>query len=310
VGHDAAEVVRSILDAGLVHVRVITLHGFYEHVMGRVPLADLSPNWFMSVLHLYQRPYSRYTKRAFDFLSAVLGLICLAPLLAFGVVLVRLSGSGSILYRQVRLGERGRPFEILKFRTMVPGAEEPGAARWAEADDPRVTWAGRLLRRVHIDELPQLWNVLRGEMSIVGPRPERPEFLSLLEREVPFWTRRHLVKPGITGWAQVQAGYAADVASAGEKLSYDLYYLKHRSLALDLAIAVKTVVVAFRDSWSRGERASEESSRFFASLPDDLLPGLEASGFGSPNRDAPAPFAALNESMHEVDDARDAGGCE
>jgi exopolysaccharide biosynthesis polyprenyl glycosylphosphotransferase len=271
---DATEVVRSILDAGLVHVRVIGLHGFYEHVVGRVPLAELPPNWFMSVVHLYQRPYSRFNKGWFDLTLAVLGLVILAPLFGLAALLIRLSSKGPILYRQIRLGESGKAFEILKFRTMVEGAELPGAARWAGENDPRITWAGRLLRRSHIDELPQLWNVLRGEMSIVGPRPERPEFLRLLEGEVPFWTRRHLVKPGITGWAQVQAGYASDVASAKEKLSYDLYYLKHRSLALDVAIAVKTVAIALRDPWSRPTRREDSSTNALpaSALPHDLLP--------------------------------------
>jgi exopolysaccharide biosynthesis polyprenyl glycosylphosphotransferase len=291
---DATEVVRSILDSGLVQVRVISLHGFYEHVVGRVHPAGVSPTWFMSVLHLYQRPYSRLTKRAFDCLAAVTGLVCLAPFFAFGALSVRLSGAGSILYRQVRLGEGGRPFEILKFRTMVEGAESPGAARWAEEHDPRVTWAGRILRLVHIDELPQLWNVLRGEMSLVGPRPERPEFLSLLEHEVPFWTRRHLVKPGITGWAQVQRGYASDVASAGEKLSYDLYYLKHRSLALDLAIVVKTVVVTLRDLGAACLRQAPTRSEGSVSA----LNGSEAP-----------PHAPPNEPIGEVI-AGEAGGCE
>jgi lipopolysaccharide/colanic/teichoic acid biosynthesis glycosyltransferase len=146
-----------------------------------------------------------------------------------------------VLYRQTRLGEGGKTFEMLKFRTMVDGAEEGGAARWAEVHDPRVTAFGGLLRRTRMDEVPQLWNVLRGEMSIIGPRPERPEFLTLLEAEVPFWTRRHLVKPGITGWAQVRTGYASDVVGTVEKLSYDLFYIKHRSLLLDLAIALMTV---------------------------------------------------------------------
>jgi exopolysaccharide biosynthesis polyprenyl glycosylphosphotransferase len=248
---DGTEIVRSILDAGLVNVRVIGLHGFYEHIVGRVPLAGLSPTWFMSVLHLYQRTYSRFVKRVFDCVFSVSGLVLFAPLLGAAALLVRLSGGSSILFRQVRLGEGGKTFAMLKFRTMREGAELPGEAIWAVQDDPRVTWAGRLLRSTHMDELPQFWNVLRGDMSIVGPRPERPEFLELLQREVPFWKRRHLVKPGITGWAQVQAGYASDVESAGQKLSYDLYYLKHQSLALDLAITAKTVAVALSRAGAR-----------------------------------------------------------
>jgi exopolysaccharide biosynthesis polyprenyl glycosylphosphotransferase len=245
------ETVRTILDAGLVDVRVVGFHGFYEHALGRIPLAGLSPTWFMGVLHLYRSTYPRVTKRTFDCVLAAATLLLLAPLIGAVALLIRLSSRCSVLYRQVRLGETGKTFEILKFRTMVDGAEAPGEAVWAAANDPRITPAGRLLRKTHIDELPQLWNVLRGDMSIVGPRPERPEFLALLEREVPFWNRRHLVKPGITGWAQVQAGYASDVQTAAQKLSYDLYYLKHRSLALDLAIAVKTLAVVFSGAGAR-----------------------------------------------------------
>src|SRR5437867_1964661 len=136
------------------------------------------------------------------------------------------ASSTPVFFRQLRLGESGKVFEILKFRTMIDGAEQPGMAVWAKEDDPRVTRIGRVLRRTRVDELPQLWNVLRGEMSIVGPRPERPEFLELLRETVPFWTRRHLVKPGITGWAQVCHGYTADAMATADKLAYDLYYLK------------------------------------------------------------------------------------
>jgi lipopolysaccharide/colanic/teichoic acid biosynthesis glycosyltransferase len=150
-----------------------------------------------------------------------------------------------VLFRQQRVGEGGRLFEIFKFRTMVRDAEEPGRPVWAANGDARVTPVGRILRRSRIDELPQLWNVLRGEMSFVGPRPERPEFLTLLEETVPNWSRRHLVKPGITGWAQVRLGYTADAVTAADKLSYDFYYLKHQGLLLDLAIAAKTVGTIF-----------------------------------------------------------------
>ena len=155
-------------------------------------------------------------------------------------VAVRASGPGPIFFRQLRLGEAGRQFEVCKFRTMIDRAEEPGVAVWAGKDDARVTQVGILLRRMRLDELPQLWNVLRGDMSIVGPRPERPEFLELLSEAVPFWTRRNLVKPGITGWAQIRQGYTADVNGAAEKLAYDLYYLKYRSLLFDIAITSRT----------------------------------------------------------------------
>jgi lipopolysaccharide/colanic/teichoic acid biosynthesis glycosyltransferase len=223
-----------------VGFRVIPIHQFHEYAFGRVPVDLLSSAWFMSVLHLYQRTYSRLSKRAFDLVILTVALPVLALLVPLMALLVRLSSAGPVLFRQIRVGEHGEPFQMIKFRTMVDGAEAPGRAVWAGEGDPRITPIGRLMRRMRLDELPQLWNVLCGDMSIVGPRPERPEFLELLEDEVPFWSRRHLVKPGLTGWAQVRHPYTADVAGAAEKLSYDLYYLKHRSLRLDLAIVAMT----------------------------------------------------------------------
>ena len=242
-----AEALATVLDAASLEFRVVDLHHFYEHAFGRVPVGNLSPIWFMSLLHLYQRPYSRAVKRVLDVSLAAFGLLLAAPLFPVVAWLVRRSGPGPLLFRQTRLGERGKTFQMLKFRSMVDGAERPGTAVWALAVDPRITRVGHFLRKTRMDELPQLWNVLRGDMSVVGPRPERPEFVELLEGEVPFWTRRHLVKPGITGWAQVRRGYTSDLEGTAEKLSYDLYYLKHRSVALDLAIVAKTIgIVASR----------------------------------------------------------------
>src|SRR4029450_5714729 len=146
-----------------------------------------------------------------------------------------------IIYRQILVGEVGRPFTIYKFRTMRPDAEEPGEAAYAQEDDPRVTSVGRFLRKTHLDELPQLWVVLKGDMSVVGPRPERPEFIPMLEEAVPFFTRRLLVKPGITGWAQLRRDYASDLEGAADKLSYDLWYVRHRNVIVDLAICAKTL---------------------------------------------------------------------
>jgi lipopolysaccharide/colanic/teichoic acid biosynthesis glycosyltransferase len=157
---------------------------------------------------------------------------------------------GPVIFRQVRLGEGGKPFTIYKFRTMTTNAESDGAV-WALEGDPRVTDVGRFMRKTRLDELPQLWNVLRGDMSFVGPRPERPEFVAELESEVPYWSRRHLVRPGITGWAQVRRGYTADAAGTGDKLSYDLWYLRHRSLVVDIAICVKTVSTLLSGSGAR-----------------------------------------------------------
>jgi exopolysaccharide biosynthesis polyprenyl glycosylphosphotransferase len=229
-----------LLDLAPAGFRVVPVSHFIEHALGRVPLRHLTPTWFMSMLHLRQKPYTRLAKRAFDLGIASLGLLLALPLLPVLALLVRLT-PGPVIYRQTRVGEGGRHFTIFKFRTMREDAENEGTPRYAQVDDSRVTRVGRLLRQTHLDELPQLWNVVRGEMSIVGPRPERPEFVDLLEHTVPFWTRRLLVKPGITGWAQLRCGYACDASSAAEKLSYDLWYLRNRNVVVDLAICFKTV---------------------------------------------------------------------
>jgi len=230
-----------MLDLGDASPRIIGLAGFFEHAFGCVPVHRLSASWFMSLLHLRQPPHSRLTKRVFDVVGASFGLVAIAPLLTIIAFVVRRT-PGPIIYRQIRVGQGGEPFEIYKFRTMREDAEEPGQSQWACEDDPRATPFGCFLRRTHLDELPQLWNVLRGDMSLVGPRPERPEFIEQLERTVPFWGRRLLIKPGLTGWAQIQCGYASDADGAATKLSYDLWYVRHRSVLLDLAICVKTLL--------------------------------------------------------------------
>jgi exopolysaccharide biosynthesis polyprenyl glycosylphosphotransferase len=219
--------------------RVVGLPEFYEHALGRVPVRRVTDAWFMSILHLYQHSYTRTTKRAFDVSVAAVALLLTAPLFPLIALLVKRT-QGPIFYKQTRLGEQGRPFKILKFRTMRTDAESAGPV-WAQQGDPRTTQVGRLLRKTRLDEIPQLINVLRGEMSIVGPRPERPEFLDLLEGTIPFWSRRHLLRPGITGWAQLRAGYAADAAATEEKLSFDLWYLRHQSLTVDLLICARTM---------------------------------------------------------------------
>jgi len=243
---DRALATQLIFEASRFPFRLVELNHFYEAAFGRLPLKNLTPAWFMGLLHLHRRPYSRISKRTFDLAITAVAIVPVALLFPFVALLVRCSGPGAILFKQVRLGECGKLFKIYKFRTMVVDAERQGVAVWASAADPRITPIGRFMRRTRLDELPQLWNVLRGDMSIVGPRPERPEFLEQLAKEVPFWERRHLVKPGITGWAQVRCGYTDDSLGAADKLSYDLYYLKHRSLLLDVAIATKTAAIVVR----------------------------------------------------------------
>lgn len=238
--YDAA--IERLLDAR-ANVRVAGFASFFEYAFGRVPIDQISPAWFMSLLHPRQRIYTRFTKRIFDVVVAVVALVLTAPLLAALALVTKLT-EDSILYRQTRMGEDGRHFTIYKFRTMTCDAEDGGVA-FARSDDPRAPRVGRFLRRTHLDELPQLWNVLRGEMSIVGPRPERPEFIEMIEAAVPFWSRRLLVKPGITGWAQVRCGYASDCGAMETKLSYDLWYLRHRGLLVDLAVCVLTFFAVF-----------------------------------------------------------------
>jgi exopolysaccharide biosynthesis polyprenyl glycosylphosphotransferase len=238
-GESSTKALDRLLDAPRSSVKVVGHAHFFDHAFGRIPLEDLTPTWFMSIFHLWQRPYTRFAKRTFDIVCASILLVVTAPLALVIAGLVRLT-PGPVIYRQTRVGEGGKHFTMFKFRTMCEDAEEPGRPAFAAKDDPRVTWIGRVLRRTHLDELPQLWDVLKGDMSIVGPRPERPEFIPMLEQAVPFFTRRLLVKPGITGWAQLRRDYASDTDGAAEKLAYDLWYVRHRNLAVDLAICAKT----------------------------------------------------------------------
>ena len=245
-GDARAETADRLLAAGMTSVHVLDTLEFQECALHRVESLSASPSWFASVLNIDRQNYSARAKRAFDVVIASVALVLTSPFFVVVPVLIRGTGRGPVFFRQIRVGEGGALFEILKFRTMIPDAEV-GRAVWASEDDPRATPVGRILRTTRLDELPQLWNVIRGEMSIVGPRPERPEFLDVLGEHVPFWSRRDLLKPGITGWAQVHFAYTADISGAATKLSYDLYYLKHRSLALDALILLKTFgVVLFR----------------------------------------------------------------
>jgi exopolysaccharide biosynthesis polyprenyl glycosylphosphotransferase len=215
----------------------------YEQVSGRVPIEHISQgDWNILLPISSSRVFNPYPplKRLMDVFLALLGAVFFLPLLPLLALVIYADSPGSIFYRQERLGRGGRPFMMVKLRTMVPNAEGASGPQWAGQRDPRVTRVGRFLRKSRLDELPQLWNVLRGEMSIVGPRPERPFFVEKLAQEIPFYRTRHLIKPGVTGWAQVKFGYGATVADALTKLQYDLYYIRHRSLLLDVLIILRT----------------------------------------------------------------------
>lgn len=236
-------------------VRMIDGNQLYEQIFGHVPIGTIDSAWFLFLMHPSFRASSKASKRAVDLLVGSLAGLIVLPLVMLGAIAIKLGDRGPILYRQRRVGERGREFEILKLRTMRTDAQASGA-RWAAASDERITWVGRGLRRLHIDELPQLVNVLRGDMTLVGPRPEQPEITAKLENVFPHYSRRLLVKPGVTGWAQVRCGYAGTHVGTAWKLCHDLYYLKHRSTLIDLLIMLETVVIAARDS-HRPMRAPE-----------------------------------------------------
>ena len=228
-------------------VRMIGANQFYEDLLGHVPIGTIDQAWYRYVLHPRFQSTSPTSKRVLDLvLATVIGVLTL-PLLLAAVIAVKLQGGGPVLFRQKRLGEQGEAFEMLKVRSMRITAEADGP-QWSGADDDRVTRVGRILRRTHVDELPQLWNVLRGDMTLIGPRPERPEMVAELERQYSHYTRRHLIKPGIGGWAQLRCGYAGSDIGTGWKLCHDLYYIKHRNIMIDLLITFETAFVTFRDA--------------------------------------------------------------
>jgi sugar transferase (PEP-CTERM system associated) len=230
-----------LLDMRMAGVSFTQLPSLYEQYTGKIAVENLRPSWLV-----FSDGFAKITPfggamRIIDLLGSVVMLVLALPVMGLAAAAVKLTSPGPVLYVQQRVGMNGRVFPIYKFRSMRADAESSSGAVWATpGDDPRVTTVGRLLRRTRVDELPQLWNVLRGDMSLVGPRPERPEFIEELTRQIPFYSQRHVVRPGLTGWAQVRYPYGATVEDALEKLQYDLYYIKNRSIALNLYIIIET----------------------------------------------------------------------
>lgn len=238
------DTIKQLMKMRFAGMHVYDLSDFYEHYWSKVPVFHLKDGWFVfsSGFDLLQNLFGLRAKRVFDLVISVSLLILLAPLLLLIAAAIRMDSPGPAIYRQNRMGQHGKIFTIYKFRSMHTNAEDQGA-RWANQNDARVTRVGCVLRVTRLDELPQLLNVVRGDMSFIGPRPERPEFTNMLESSIPYYEHRHLVRPGITGWAQVMYPYGASVEDAREKLQYDLYYIKRYSLLLDIAILFKTVRV-------------------------------------------------------------------
>jgi sugar transferase (PEP-CTERM system associated) len=239
-----------LLECRLRGINVEEWPTFYEKQTGKILVANLRPSWLIFSDGFVKTETTRMVKRAMDIGLALAGLVLSLPVMGLVAAAIKLDSNGPVLFRQKRVGERGRIFVLNKFRSMTVDAERHGPV-WAAARDPRVTRIGRWLRQTRLDELPQFWNVLVGDMSFVGPRPERPEFVGTLQREIPFYMGRHSVKPGITGWAQVRHRYAASVEDSMEKLQYDLYYIKNLSPLLDLVILLSTLQVVL---FARGSR--------------------------------------------------------
>jgi exopolysaccharide biosynthesis polyprenyl glycosylphosphotransferase len=237
------ELLQILMDCLELGVEIVPMPVLYEQLTGRVPVEHVGGNWYvaMPIHHPGTGALWPLVKRLMDIVLASLGLLFVLPFFPLIALAIYLDSPGPIFYTQERVGKNGRRFKVYKFRTMVPDAEN-GRAVWAQENDPRVTRVGRVLRKTHVDEFPQFLNILKGEMSAVGPRPERPEFVEELEKEIPFYRLRHAVKPGMAGWGLVKQGYGACKEDALLKLQYDLYYIKHQSLWLDLVILLKTVV--------------------------------------------------------------------
>jgi sugar transferase (PEP-CTERM system associated) len=245
--------VHELLECRLAGVTVTELVDFLEAETGKVRLDVLNPSWIIFAPGFSRSPIRVFSERAFD-LAACLAILALAwPLMLLTVLLIKLEEGlrAPVLYSQVRVGLEGRHFRVLKFRSMRVDAEQGGKAIWAVRGDTRVTRVGAFIRKMRLDELPQLFNVLRGDMSFVGPRPERPEFVDQLEQRIPYYRERHAVKPGITGWAQLCYPYGASEQDAAEKLQYDLYYVKNHNLIFDLMILLQTAEVVL---WGKGAR--------------------------------------------------------
>jgi sugar transferase (PEP-CTERM system associated) len=215
---------------------------FYERITGRVSLNMIRPSWLIFTGRGRQIRLSALTRSAVHWLVAFVGLFLSLPIVAVTAILIKLDSRGPVFYKQERVGKNGHHFVLAKFRSMRVDAEKTGPV-WASKDDDRTTRVGRIIRKVRIDEIPQFWNILRGEMSFVGPRPERPHFVAQLAQEIPYYEQRHLIAPGLTGWAQIKYPYGASIEDARQKLQYDLFYIKNHSLILDAIVLFETIKI-------------------------------------------------------------------
>jgi exopolysaccharide biosynthesis polyprenyl glycosylphosphotransferase len=241
------EMFQALLDTQERGIQVTRMPVAYEELLGRVPIQHLESDWLIRsfVDELRVSAFYLLVKRLVDIIGGVGGLMIFLLIYPWAALAILIESKRPVIFTQARLGQGGRPYTVVKFRTMRQDAEADGHAQWAQRGDPRATRVGWFLRRTHLDEIPQFLNVLRGEMSMVGPRPERPELVAELEKQIPFYRARLLVKPGITGWAQVNYGKGASIEGSAEKLEYDLYYIKHRNLLMDIWVILRTIGAVF-----------------------------------------------------------------
>ncbi|MFY9512306.1 MAG: TIGR03013 family XrtA/PEP-CTERM system glycosyltransferase [Rubrivivax sp.] len=242
---------RQLLDCKLAGIKVYDLNSHFEKTLGQIRIDYLSASWLIFGDGFNQGALRTAVKRVFDILSATVLIVVSAPVMLVTALLIKLESPGPVLYRQERVGLANKLFKVTKFRSMRNDAEKDGKPVWASTNDARVTRVGNIIRKLRIDELPQLFNVLKGEMSLVGPRPERMFFVEQLTQEIPFYAVRHSVKPGVTGWAQVRYHYGSTVEDSQEKLQYDLYYVKNHTLFLDLVVLLETVGVVLTGKGAR-----------------------------------------------------------
>lgn len=242
---------RELLNCKIRGINIIDGESFYERVTGKLLVEKLNPSWLIFSDGFRKSKLSRASKRLVGLVLATLMLVILSPLMLLVALAIKIDSRGPVFFKQERVGEFGKIFTIYKFRSMVADAEKMTGPVWADENDPRITRVGRIIRKLRIDELPQLWNVFKGDMSFVGPRPERPYFVEQLKKKVPYYNERFSVKPGVTGWAQVMYPYGASEEDALEKLKYDLFYIKNMSLLMDLVVIFHTVKIVLL---SRGSR--------------------------------------------------------
>lgn len=242
---------RQLLDCKINGIRVVDIATYFEKTLGQINVSHVNAGWLIFGDGFNQGAMRTFGKRVFDIVCSALMIVLAAPVMLLTAVAIRFESHGPVLYRQERVGLNGKTFNVVKFRSMRTDAEKDGKPRWATANDDRVTRVGNFIRKVRIDELPQLFTVLKGEMSLVGPRPERPFFVDELTRQIPYYAVRHSVKPGVTGWAQVRYQYGATMEDSIEKLQYDLYYVKNHTLFLDLVVMFETVAVVLTGKGAR-----------------------------------------------------------